>query len=121
MLARRGGSWLEPGLGASRCSKVLGLPKMVGRLREIAEFTTDGWLQRCAFGIKVSIATLPGEQRVKVGCSGGGIGTSQEDVCKESLFGGVEGGRGQVGHCVGWWVDRLGVGRTWQEGVVGVD
>ena len=45
-LARRGGSWLEPGLGASRWSKVLGLPRMAGRLREIAEFTTDGWLQR---------------------------------------------------------------------------
>ena len=42
MLARRGGSWLEPGLGASRWSKVLGLPKMAGRLREMAEFTTDG-------------------------------------------------------------------------------
>ena len=40
---------MEPGLGASRCSKVLGLPKMAGRLREMAEFTTDGWLQRCAF------------------------------------------------------------------------
>ena len=26
--ARRGGSWFEPGLGASRWSKVLGLPKM---------------------------------------------------------------------------------------------
>jgi len=36
---------LEPGLGASRCSKVLGLPKMAGRLREMAEFTTDGWLE----------------------------------------------------------------------------
>ena len=116
---------MEPGLGASRCSKVLGLPKMAGRLREMAEFTTDGWLQRYAFCFGktnlVSIATLPGEQRVKVGCSGGGIGTSQEDVCKESLFGGVVGGGGQVGHCVGWWVDRLGVGRTRQEGVVGVD
>ena len=28
MLARRGGSWLEPGLGASRWSKVLGFPEV---------------------------------------------------------------------------------------------
>ena len=47
-MARRGGSWFEPGLGASRWSRVLGLLKMVGRLREMAEFTTDGWLQRCS-------------------------------------------------------------------------
>ena len=26
-------------------SKLLGLPAMVGRLREMAAFTTDGWLQ----------------------------------------------------------------------------
>ena len=98
---------MEPGLGASRWSKVLGLPRMAGRLREIAEFTTDGWLQRWVlhfllwqnqFGIQVTFATIPGEQGVKVCSSGGCIGTSQEDVCEEGLLWWVVGGGGQMGH-----------------------
>ena len=61
-------------------SKMLGLPAMAGRLREIAAFTTDGWLQRWKgymdFVPAKSMQTIPGEKRVKVSGGGGCIGTS---------------------------------------------
>ena len=63
---------------------------------------------------KISIVTPPRQQGVQVSSSCGCVGTSKEDVGKESLLWWVVGGDGQVGE----WVD--GVDRTGKERVGGL-
>ena len=95
-LARRGGSWLEPGLGASRWSKVLGLPRMAGRLREMAEFTTDGCLQRWAFCSGKKLIWNPGfncDFTWRAECQD----QQQWWVRRHELVGCLRGGSAQVG------------------------
>ena len=43
--ARRAGSLLDPGVGASRGSRLPGWESSLGREAEMAEFTMEGWVE----------------------------------------------------------------------------